>query len=236
MRSRPEGDADAAQRMLRMTSRVALSALVAAITWASPAGAQLSLGTSYGVYLPFGHPLIREVGGLNGGPVPYPVFEKWQIGALAMMARVGYQLRPRLGVDGKLSLSPGRVDTRDSLNEVVEQSAVVSIASARIPILLTRPVSTTIVQVAPGIAVIHRAGKAWSGVLGTTDPAAVLAIGAGGTLDRSSKISSRIEVEAYLSYAQFNYGPYNPTTGSLHYDLMVSIGFDYSFRRPRRRR
>jgi len=129
---------------------------------------------------------------LNGGPVPYPVFEKWQIGALAMMARVGYQLRPRLGVEGKLSLSPGRVDTRDSLNEVVEQSAVVSIASARIPILLTRPVSTTIVQVAPAIAVIHRAGKAWSGVLGTTDPAAVLAIGAGGTLDRSSKISSRI--------------------------------------------
>src|SRR2546425_7211969 len=36
---RPEGGADAAQRMVRMITRLAVCALVAAITWASPAGA-----------------------------------------------------------------------------------------------------------------------------------------------------------------------------------------------------
>ncbi|MBI4502918.1 MAG: hypothetical protein HY700_17370 [Gemmatimonadetes bacterium] len=197
--------------------------------------AQFSVGTAYGGYAPLGGSLIKELGGLNGSPVSYPVFEKWHTGAPVLSARVSRRMTPRFSLEAKFAHSPGRVDTRDSTNTVVERSGYIMMISVRAPVRITSPLSSTFFHVAPGLAMIRRGGRAWRGYAGTTRPAVLLAIGVGGLLGRRSRFSSRIELEDYASFVQFNYDRWQPTTRRLHHDLMLTVGVDYSFRRPPRR-
>ena len=200
----------------------------------STAFAQLSIGMAYGGYFPLGGSLIKEYGGLNGAPVPYPVFEKWQTGAVTMALRAAYGITGRLGIALKYTHSPGRVSTRDSTNAVVERPGFMGLLSIRAPYKLTPVGSSTIIQVAPGFAYAKRGGTSWAGIGRTSNPAFVMSVGFGGLLGRRSKWSARIEVEDYFSFVKYNAGRYQPTTRQFHQDLMLSLGVDYSFRRPRR--
>src|SRR5262245_45872080 len=213
--------------VLACTAALALSA--------SPAGAQTSIGMAYGGYFPMGGSLIREVGGVGGAPVPYPIFEKWQTGALTLSARVTQQILPRLSLQAKVVHSPGRVSTRDSLNSVLEQSAFMSIFSVRAPLLLTPRTSGIIVQFGPGFGLAKRGGKGWRGFGNTTNATGVLSLGFGGLMGRRSKWSMKIEIEDNLSTVQYAYAHWQPTTSRFHHDFMLMIGVDYSFRRPPRR-
>jgi len=196
------------------------------------AHAQASIGMAYGGYLPIGGSLIREVGGINGTIVSYPIFEKWQSGSLVLSVRATERLTSRINGEFRIVHVPGRVDTRDSTNTVKEISGYISLISARAPLLLSRPASGILFQVAPGIALIRRGGRAWSGVTGTTNPAGVLSIGVGGLLGRRSKWSMRIEAENYFSSVQYNYAKWTPTMRRFHNDMMLLVGVDYSFKRP----
>src|SRR6185503_3276838 len=163
------------------------------------------IGMSYGGYLPIGGSLIREVGGVNGAIVSYPILEKWQTGALVLSGRVTQRLTSRINGELRLVHVPGRVSTRDSTNQVIERSAFMSAVSIRAPFQLSRPGSGIMMQFAPGIAFQKRGGRAWNGVAGTTNPAGVMSIGVGGLLGRRSKWSMRIEAEDYFSSVQYNY-------------------------------
>jgi hypothetical protein len=200
---------------------------------AGAAHAQTSIGMGYGGYFPMGGSLIREYGGVGGGPVPYPIFEKWQTGAVTLSARITRQITSRLSIQAKLLHSPGRVSTRDSLNEVLEQSAYMSIVSLRAPLQLTSAGSGIVFQISPGIGFAKRGGKAWQGVGGTSNPTAVLAIAFGGQLGRRSRWSSKVEIEDYFSSVQYDYAHWNPTVRRFHHDFMLMVGVDYSFRKPR---
>jgi hypothetical protein len=202
------------------------------LSLATAASAQTSIGMAYGGYFPLGGSLIREIGGINGAIVPYPVFEKWQTGALVMSARITHRFTSRFKVEAKAVHSPGRVSTRDSTNRVVERSGFLALWSIRAPIVVTSPRATFYVQVAPGVGVAKRGGNAWSGVAGTTDPTAVFAVSFGGLLGRRSKWSSRIEIEDHFSFSQFTAGRYTPTTRRSHHDMVFTLGVDYSFSRP----
>ena len=202
--------------------------------WPAPGLAQFSIGTAYGGYAPIGGSVIKELGGLNGSPVSYPVLEKWHTGAPVLSARITRRFTPRFSLEAKFAHSPGRVDTRDSTNTVVERSGYIMMVSARAPIRITAPLSSTLFHVAPGVAMIRRGGRAWQGYTGTTGPAVVLAVGVGGLLGRRSRFSSRIELEDYFSLVQFNFDRWQPTGRRMHHDLMLTVGVDYSFRRPPR--
>jgi hypothetical protein len=164
--------------------------------------------------------------------VPYPVFEKWQTGALVMSARITQQLTSRLKLEAKYAHSPGRVSTRDSTNRVVERSGFLGLLSLRAPVQITSSRATFYVQLAPGVALAKRGGNAWAGVAGTSDPAALLSLSFGGLLGRRSRWSSRIEIEDYMSYAQFTAGRYTPTTRRMHHDFVFTLGVDFNIRRP----
>jgi len=202
------------------------------LVFAATAHAQASIGMSYGGYLPIGGSLIKEYGGLNGAIVSYPVFEKWQSGALVMALRATERLSSRLNAEIRLVHSPGRLDTRDSTNGVVERSSYMSMLSVRAPFQISTLNSGILFQIAPGVAYIRRGGKAWAGVTGTSNPAGVLSIGVGGLLGRRSKWSMRIEAENYFSSVQYNYDKWMPTTRRFHNDMMLLVGVDYSFKRP----
>jgi len=201
---------------------------------ATPVHAQTSIGMSYGGYLPIGGSLIREVGGVNGAIVSYPILEKWQTGALVLSGRVTQRLTSRINGELRLVHVPGRVSTRDSTNQVIERSAFMSAVSVRAPFQLSRPGSGIMMQIAPGIAFQKRGGRAWNGVAGTTNPAGLMSVGVGGLLGRRSKWSMRIEAEDYFSSVQYNYAHWAPTTKRFHHDLMLLVGVDYSFKRPSR--
>ena len=212
-------------------NRIGLLA-IAFFSMAAEAQAQPGFGIAYGGYLPLGGSLIREYGGVNGAIVAYPVLEKWQGGAMTVAARFDERLFSRFSIEAKAMYSPGRVSTRDSTNDVADRPAHMFAYSLRVPIELTAPKSPFVVTFSPGVALQQRGGVAWNGVAGTSNAAGVLALGFGGLLGRRSKWSSRIEIEDYLSSVSYSYSKWNPTSSLFHQDIMISVGLDYSFKRP----
>ncbi|MBI4421324.1 MAG: hypothetical protein HY560_10900 [Gemmatimonadetes bacterium] len=207
--------------------------LVAVLLRVSVAAGQGELGVSYGVYFPFGgNPLVKEFGGVGGGPVPYPVLEKWQNGAPALILRPAYWFSSRFGIEAGVGSALGKVSTRDSLNTVIDQAAYLLMLSARSPVRFNPPTANVVLHLSPGVAALKRGGNAWAGYQGTTDPAAVVGFGARGLLRRRSHLWFRLEIETYISRAQFVHARYNPTARRLHHDTIFSLGLVYSFKRP----
>ncbi len=214
---------------IRRTTPACLGILLVLIP-AFPAGAQTSLGASLGMQ-PTSPSLIKEIGGVNGALVPWPVFEVWTVGAAVFSVYAMRGITQRLAIEAKFSASSSGIDTRDSLNTIESRPGYLMIVSARAPIRISGTASPFVVHFSPGLAVENRGGGGWAGVSGKTDPALVLALDGGGLFGRRSRFNSRLMLEGYFSFAQFTSAVYHPTGRRFHPDLIVSIGFDYRLKR-----
>lgn len=214
-------------KTLRTTGAIIATVVVAG----APAEAQTSAGLSMGTFTPMGRSLIYEKGGLGGAPVPYPILEKWQSQAFVFAAHVSRKMSPRLALEVKLSQAPGTVTERDSLNHVSHATGFVFMAGARVPIKVTSVNSTFVMQIAPGVKMINRGGRAWAGIGGRGDPALSLSLLGGGLFGRRSKVSSKIDLEGQISHAQFDSPSYGLTSRRLVPELLVSFGFEYRLTR-----
>lgn len=206
-----------------------------ALAGAEPAMGQVQLIVTLGGFIPVGvDPLISELGGVNGAPVPYPVLEKWQTGGQILTARGAWWVTGRAGIEGTFGLSNTLLSTRDSTNTVRATHGRMFLTSVRGALRLNPVTRPVVVQLATGLGYINRAGRTWSGVGGTDDVAFVAAISAQGKWSRRSRVFFRLELEDYVSRAQYSVATWTPTVKQTHHDMTFSLGVGFPFT-PRRR-
>jgi hypothetical protein len=214
---------------LRRVPGLTVAFAAAGVLAAAPAAAQVQAGATYGVLFPIFDPLVRELGGVNGAPVLYPVLEKWHTGGPAFTGRTIFQVTNRLDLEIAGTYSPGQVATRDSLNGVRDLRASLMMASIRLPIVLSDRRSQVWIHVAPGLAYTWRSGAAWSGFDGLAAPSGILSAGARGRLNRRSPLWFYLTFEDYLTSSSLSRS--GVTYGSQKHHMMIfSLGLVFAFR------
>jgi hypothetical protein len=168
-----------------------------------------------GMYIPTGL-LTTDVGSPNGE------FRR-QVMTGGLGARAALRIAKRLRLEAAAFYSRSMVAIADN-SEVVDVPAGVLMASAG-----------TVLQVggthrggwnlhlAPGVGVIVRHGAAWKGSSGNIDPAFVMAGGARAPLGKSG-MAFRIDVQDYMSRAQFVTPESGTTRGRVLHDLVLTTG------------
>lgn len=188
---------------------------------AAHATAQVQFSPSFGVYIPHGVPLLEErgVGGSEG-------LRKQAVGAPVFTTRAGMALSSLLGLEATLSYSPGLIAVHSSTGRVDDISAGLVLASARTIFRLTPESATKFsIHAASGVGVVTRIGNAWSDT--PASPAFALVLGAGAKAPLTNKgtgPSFRVDLEDYLSWAQFELEDGTQTKARPYHDLVWSIG------------
>jgi hypothetical protein len=193
------------------------------------ASAQVHAGVTWGISVPTFDPLVKEFGGVNGAPVPYPVLEKWQTGAFAMTGRALWSATSRFHVETALAYSPGLVATRDSLNGVRDDRAHLIMASIRLPILLASSKAPVRPHIAPGFVYSMRTGPAWSGFEGRGQPGGVISVGARAQLKPRSSFWFYLAMEDYFHWSRFGQRGGVSLTPQFHQTIVASVGILYQF-------
>jgi hypothetical protein len=114
----------------------------------------------------------------------------------------------------------------------VDNSAGMLLASARAVLRLgqVRPKRPEM-QLSAGLGVINRFGSAWRNRTGTTDLAGVVGIAGRYPLGRDIPINVRIEIEDYISRAQFTASAGGRTSAGRNHDTLWSVGFEIPYER-----
>lgn len=203
-----------------MPRRSALALLVA-IGLSVPTGvhAQTIEATPIvGMYVPIG--ALVDVDGLADAPL----LRKRNIGTLLVGLRSGVLVGPHVGVEVSLAYTPSMVAVTDAVS-TIDRGAGVLLLGIRTPFFINGEswAGPWQFSVAPGAGLVKRHGEVWSGYEGTTDLAAILAFGAriGGP---TSRVHVRLDVEDYLSWAQFQTPSGDRARSLLHHDLVWSMG------------
>jgi hypothetical protein len=169
-----------------------------------------------GMYVPTGL-LTTDVGSPNGE------FRR-QVMTAGLGARVGLRVAKRLGLEATGFYSRSMVALADN-SEVVDIPAGVLMASARSVLQIggTHAGGWNL-HMAPGVGVIVRHGAAWEGSSGNVDAAFVLAGGARAPLGKSG-MAFRIDLENWMSRAQFVTPESGLTESRIQHDVILSTGF-----------
>jgi hypothetical protein len=212
------------------TIRCAVFSAAIVFISAAPATAQVQLSPSFGVYIPHGVPLLEERGVAGGEGL-----RKQAVGAPVFTTRASMGLSSLLGIEATLSYSPGLIAVH-STGRVDDVSAGLVLASARTIFRLT-PESTTkfSIHAATGVGVVTRIGSAWSDT--PANPAFALVLGAGARAPLTNKGTGpafRVDLEDYLSWAQFELEDGTRTKAHPYHDLVWSIGLSIPISGSRR--
>jgi hypothetical protein len=141
----------------------------------------------------------------------------------------------RLGFAGKVAYAPSPVAVIQP-GSVTDREAAVILASARVlfavtPLTIgagaTNPPWSVYLGAGAGLA--SRSGAVWSYASGLTSPALVLSASVQSL--SGPRVVMRVEVEDYISRAQFDAGAPSETTAQMHHDLAFSLSFSYRVRR-----
>jgi hypothetical protein len=187
---------------------------------ASDAAAQFHLSPGFGVYVPHGVPLLTE-----NGASGTETLRKQAVGGPVFTTRAGFSLSRLAAVEASVSYSPALIAVHSASGHVEDRSAGLVLLSARSLFRLT-PESTTrfSIHAASGVGMVTRIGNAWSDT--PTKPAFALVLGAGAMAPLTPRggTSFRIDLEDYLSFAQFELADGTRSKAHPYHDLVWSLG------------
>lgn len=196
-----------------------LSSLALALTWPLSALAQVHVTPSIGMYLPFSGPLIEQP-----SPDGRPTLRKAQVPRPVFTARAAKWLSPHLALEGSLGYSPALVAVRSDAGQVRDVSAGLMLASARTVLRLTGgPNRVFSLHLTSGLGYVHRIGDAWEDTPAHPAFGVVLGGGAQAPLGFRNRLAFRIEVEDFLSWAEFEGLPWQ-APARLYHDMVLSWG------------
>jgi len=81
-------------------------------------------------------------------------------------------------------------------------------------------------QLGAGLGLVSRFGSAWRDTHGTVDPAIVFGLAGRYPLSKHMPINVRVEIENYVTRAQFTRAGEDPTTAWRNHDTIWSVGFE----------
>ena len=196
-----------------------------------PATAQWMASVTGSLLVPLTGPLVREVGGVNGAPVPYPTIEKWLVNGVMLSARATRFPQKGPAIEGSLGTGLTSVATRDSLNRVRQAKAVWILSSVRLPLRLNRPKANGVgFFAAPGLGYQWYGGPGWNGYGNRGVFAGVLSLGARAQVKPRSRFWFRLDMEDYVSHHRFSLGGAR-LEARLHHTLIFSLGLSFSRKR-----
>jgi hypothetical protein len=200
--------------------------LIIAATLLAPS-TSLAQTVDIGGHVAFYNPL----GSLIDGP---PIEKRLQAALMVGVDAVAWT-SSRVGFAGKVAYAPSRVAVIQARN-VTDRDASVILASARVLFAVT-PVATGAggvippwsVYVGAGAGLASRSGGVWSYASGLTSPALVLNVGV--QTPAGPRIVMRMDLEDYISRAQFDAGTPGETAAQRHHDVAISVSLSYRVRR-----
>jgi hypothetical protein len=174
----------------------------------------------------------NPLGSLIDGP---PVEKRLQ-GAVTVGVDAVVWTSRRLGFAGRVVYAPSRVAVIQP-GSVTDRAAAVILANARVLFAVTplavgagATIPPWSVYVGAGAGLASRSGGVWSSYAsGLTSPALVLTVGVQTPAGPRSVL--RLDLEDYISRAQFNAGVLGATPARLHQDLAFSFSLSYRVRR-----
>jgi hypothetical protein len=178
-----------------------------------------SINPNVGLYVPHGALLFEAPSHLS------PLESKKPVGGPVFTTRVAAWLTPHLGLEGTIAYSPAyiAVKSHDGDVEDLRQTLVLSSIRSvyRFPGDRIRRLGF---QVGSGLGIVTRSGKAWANT--PTDPALAFVLSAGVRAQLSPKkpLAFRMELEDYISWAQFKLDSGAYTQGRAYHDLVYSLG------------
>jgi hypothetical protein len=178
-------------------------------------GFQVRINPSLGVALPFGGPLINEAR-----------LEKNKVMAALFSTRIMVSPGRRFGVEASVALSRGLVAVRDSADFVRDIPAMLVLTGIKGVMRINPGIRDGVgLHIGAGPGFISRSGRAWIDTR-PKGPTMAWIISGGGSarLSPRSSIVFRVELEDYISWAQFNVGLPTETRALLHHDLIWSLG------------
>ena len=192
----------------------------------------IDIGGGIGVYFPIG--ALVEVGSPT---MPETYFQQRLQTTISFSANAVVWATDKIGIVGTISYSPSMVAVQDTSGLSDHHSSVV-LASARVLYAFT-PMSFKPAPghreapwswyVGLGVGVVSRSGNVWTYSSGLASPAAVFDIGVRTPLGGRSVL--RLDVEDYLSQAQFDKGLPTETAAQTHNDLSFVASFAYRLKR-----
>jgi hypothetical protein len=207
-----------------------LAALVVSTLATAPARAQerVSVAPYLGTYVPVGL-LVAD-----------STVEMLQLMTLMVGTRVAVPVSPRLAVEVAAGWTPTPSWVAQSdWQQTVDIDGKVALASARGRYRFdpTPAEGDWRLSVVSGVGVVHRYGRAWEGIRGTTD--ATLLLGGGLDFGAStarntdkrtivSRVSYGLDFESLVSRAQFTNYIGQRTAARLHVDLIASLSLRLS--------
>jgi hypothetical protein len=178
--------------------------------------ARLEFVPQLGMYMPVG--LLTHGGDDATGET------RRQVGAGGLGARLALHVVRRFSLEGTVFYSRSLVAVAE--NSTVEDiPSGVLLASVRSVVRVGRTqTGGWNVYFAPGVGVIVRHGAAWEGTSGMADGALVVATGARFPVGKSGT-AFRVELEDFMSRAQFDPREAGVTKSRIHHDVILSTGF-----------
>ncbi len=157
--------------------------------------------------------------------------ELLQLMTLMVGTRVSVPLSQRFAVEGTVGWTPAPSWVAQSdWQQTVDVDGKVALASlrARYQLNAARAAGDWVLAVGSGVGLVHRYGPAWEGMDGTTDAALVL--NAGWRFQGlGSRLSYGVDVEGFVSRAEFTDYLGQRTASRLHADLVSSFSLILSF-------
>lgn len=198
-----------------------LFALVAAGTTAvftTPVQAQTRFDVTphVGLYFPF-EPVVQESS---------QNLTMRQVTAVVFGGRLAAHLSRHWLLEANVNYSPSPVAVSDA-TRTVDMSAGMFLGSVRAAFRLGRlKPKTPELQIGAGVGMVSRFGSAWQGRRGTTDPAAVVGVAGRYPLSKHMPIMIRVEIENYMTRAQFTPSDGGMSTARRNHDTVWSVGFE----------
>jgi hypothetical protein len=177
---------------------------------------QVDIAPHLGMYFPF-NPVVHE-GSQN--------LTMRQVSAVVVGGRVAVHIARHFMLETTLNYTPSMVAVSHN-EQTVDISGGVFLASARGAFRIGRlKPKTPELQLGAGVGLVNRVGSAWRDRKGTTDPALVLGLAGRYPLSKHMPINVRVEIENYISRAQFVPADGGPSTARRNHDTVWSVGFE----------
>ena len=210
---------------MRLGCKIALAAAVLQVAGPPQVRGQseVQFTPHLGMYFPL-RPVVDEAE-FEGAPL-----KKRQVGAAVIGGRISWARRveSRVFMEGTFNYSPSLVAISQA-GSTWDADGGLLLSSVRAVYRLHRrdPNSVTPeIQLASGLALIHRFGEAWYRFSGTTDLAAVMGLGGRVPLGKKTPVNVRFEIENYVSRVQFQADVGERTRARYNHDTVWSLGFE----------
>jgi hypothetical protein len=178
-----------------------------------------TVNPNVGMYIPHGGLLFEAPSHLS------PLESKKPVGGAVFTTRVAAWVTPHLGFEGSLSYTGALIAVKSHEGNVEDMRQTLILSSIRSVYRFPGDkIARLGFQVGSGLGLVNRSGKAWANT--PTGPAMAFVVSGGVRAQLSPKkpIAFRMELEDYISWAQFKLDSGAYTRGRAYHDLVYSLG------------